>query len=423
MRIPHLRWWIAALLFLSTVINYVDRQTLSVLAPALTKELEISPIAYSNILSAFLAAYTVMYVVSGLLVDRWGTRRALSVFIIWWSVANMAHAFARGVWSLGILRFLLGMGESGNFTAAFRAISEWYTPKERALVHGLVQGGAAIGAIIAPPSITWIHAHYGWRIAFVATGALGLIWVILWLLIYYAPDRHPNITDEEKALLLAEAPSSKPVSKGAWRALLRNRQTLGLLLSRFFSDPVWWFYLFWLPKYLVEQRGFTMQEMGMLAWMPYLAADIGALFGGWLSGKLIARGCEAVQARMRVMLPLALLMPISWAVHHVQSRPGTIALICLITFSHMAWKTNQNTLTNDIFPRELIGTVSGLLAFGTGLGGTLFTSFTGRMVEWFGYGSIFIIMGVLHPLSYLVMRRLVRAPLNLPSDSQPVAHA
>jgi ACS family hexuronate transporter-like MFS transporter len=315
------------------------------------------------------------------------------------------------------------MGESGNFTAAFRAISEWYTPKERALVHGLVQGGAAIGAIIAPPSITWIHAHYGWRIAFVATGALGLIWVVLWLLIYHAPDRHPHITDKEKALLLTESPASKPAPKGAWKSLLRNPQTLGLLLSRFFSDPVWWFYLFWLPKYLVDQRGFTMQEMGMLAWMPYLAADLGAVLGGWLSGKLIAKGRQPIQARMLVMLPLALIMPISWAVNNVTSRPLTIALICLITFSHMAWKTNQNTLTNDIFPRDLIGTVSGLLAFGTGLGGTLFTSATGYVIQWFGYGSIFLVMGVLHPLSYLLMRRFVRGPIELPAPPQAAAQA
>ena len=179
MRIPHLRWWIAALLFLSTVINYIDRQTLSVLAPVLTRELGLSPIAYSNILTAFLAAYTVMYVGSGFLVDRWGTRLSLSVFMVWWSVANMAHAFAQGVWSLGILRFLLGMGESGNFMAAFKAVSEWYPAKERALVNGLINGGAAIGAVIAPPVVTWINANYGWQPAFVITGSLGFAWLAM----------------------------------------------------------------------------------------------------------------------------------------------------------------------------------------------------------------------------------------------------
>ena len=417
MRIPHIRWWIAALLFLSTVINYIDRQTLSVLAPVLTKELGVSSIEYSNILTAFMAAYTVMYVGSGFLVDRWGTRFSLSVFMVWWSLANMAHAFSRGAWSLGALRFLLGMGESGNFMAAFRAVSEWYTAKERAIVHGLIQAGAAIGAIVAPPAITWINSHYGWRIAFLATGSLGFIWLVFWLLLYHPPETHPHITDSEKAHVLSESHAAESAAPLPWQAILKTPQTLGLLLSRFFSDPVWWFYLFWLPKYLVEQRGYTVAEMGMLAWLPYLSADIGALAGGWISGRLVASGRNAIGARMSVMLPFALLMPLSLAVHRAPSRPLTIGLICLITFSHMAWKTNQSTLTNDVFPKQLIGKVSGLLAFGTGLGGTLFTWLTGRMIEAFGYESIFLLMSVLHPLAFVVMRWLVRNPLQIQSPA------
>jgi ACS family hexuronate transporter-like MFS transporter len=411
MRIPHLRWWIAALLFLSTVINYIDRQTLSVLSPVLARELHLSPIEYSNILTAFLAAYTVMYVGSGFLVDRWGTRLSLSVFMVWWSLANMAHAFAQGVWSLGILRFLLGMGESGNFMAAFKAVSEWYPAKERALVNGLINGGAAIGAVIAPPVITWINAQYGWQPAFVVTGSLGFVWLALWLFIYYPPDRHPRITAEERAYVLADPPVAAGAAKVPWQQLLQYPQTWGLLLARFFSDPVWWFYLFWLPKYLVEQRGFTMAEMGMLAWMPYLAADAGALTGGWISGRLVARGMDPLRARMAIMLPFAMVMPLSLAVNHAPTRTLTLTLICLITFSHMAWKTNQATLTNDVFPKPLIGTVSGILAFGNGLGGTLFTWMTGYVVQWFGYEAIFVLMSVLHPLSYFIVRRLVRQPL------------
>jgi len=411
MRIPHLRWWIAALLFLSTVINYIDRQTLSVLSPVLTRELNLSAIEYSNILTAFLAAYTVMYVGSGFLVDRWGTRIALSVFMVWWSVANMAHAFAQGVWSLGVLRFLLGMGESGNFMAAFKAVSEWYPAKERALINGLINGGAAIGAVIAPPVITWINANYGWQPAFVVTGSLGFVWLALWLFLYYPPDRHPRITEQERAYVLADPPVAAGAAKVPWQQVLRYEQTWGLLLARFFSDPVWWFYLFWLPKYLVEQRGFTMAEMGMLAWMPYLAADAGALAGGWVSGRLVARGWDPIRARMAIMLPFAMIMPLSLAVNHAPTRTLTLTLICIVTFSHMAWKTNQATLTNDVFPKPLIGTVSGILAFGNGLGGTLFTWLTGYVVHWFGYEAIFILMSVLHPLSYLIVRRLVRRPL------------
>jgi ACS family hexuronate transporter-like MFS transporter len=411
MRIPHLRWWIAALLFLSTVINYIDRQTLSVLSPVLTRELNLSPIEYSNILTAFLAAYTVMYVGSGFLVDRWGTRLSLSIFMVWWSVANMLHAFAQGVWSLGILRFLLGMGESGNFMAAFKAVSEWYPAKERAFVNGLINGGAAIGAVIAPPVITWINGRYGWQPAFVVTGSLGFIWLVFWLYLYHPPETHPRITEEERAYVLADPAVSASTARVPWQQVLKYPQTWGLLLARFFSDPVWWFYLFWLPKYLVEQRGFTMAEMGMMAWMPYLAADAGALVGGWTSGRLIAKGRDPLKARMMVMLPFAMLMPLSLAVNHAPSRTLTLTLICIVTFSHMAWKTNQTTLTNDVFPKPMIGTVAGILAFGNGLGGTLFTWMTGYVVQWFGYEAIFILMSVLHPLSYFIVRRLVRQPL------------
>jgi ACS family hexuronate transporter-like MFS transporter len=418
MRVPNLRWWIAGLLLLSTVINYIDRQTLSVLSPVITAELGISPVEYSNILTAFLASYTVMYVGSGLLVDRWGTRAALSVFMAWWSLANMAHALARGPWSLGLLRFLLGMGESGNFMAAFKAVSEWYPPKERALVHGLIQGGAAIGAIIAPPAITWLHAAFGWQTAFLATGALGFAWLALWLLLYHPPERHPWITEAERAVVCAEPPAPRP-RKAQWLATLKHPQTLGLLLARFLSDPVWWFYLFWLPKYLVDQRGFTMAEMGMMAWMPYLAADLGAVFGGWCSGRLVASGSAPLAARLRVMLPCAALMPLSLWVNHAQSRLLTLGLICTVTFAHMAWKTNQATLTNDVFPRQLVGSVSGILAFGTGLGGTLFTWLTGRLIQNFGYESVFLLMSVLHPLSFLLMRRLVRCPIPAADIDEP----
>ena len=399
------------MLFLSTVINYIDRQTLSVLAPVITSELKISPIEYGNILTGFLSAYTVMYVGSGFLVDRFGTRLSLSVFMVWWSLANMAHAYSRGPWSLGILRFLLGMGESGNFMAAFKVVSEWYPAKERALVHGVIQGGAAIGAIIAPPAITWIHARYGWQPAFLVTGSLGFVWLALWLALYHPPESHPRITAEERDYVLAEAVPTPQFRETSAKQILSHTQTWGLLLGRFFSDPVWWFYLFWLPKYLVEQRGFTMVEMGMLAWLPYLSADLGAICGGWISGRLLAAGRSPIAARMTVMIPCALMMPLSFAIPHAPSRTLTIALICSVTFAHMVWKTNQNTLTNDVFSKQLVGTASGILAFGTGLGGTLFTWMTGFVVQRFGYSSIFMVMGVMHPLSYLIIRRMVTRPV------------
>jgi ACS family hexuronate transporter-like MFS transporter len=296
--------------------------------------------------------------------------------------------------------------------AAFKVVSEWYPAKERALVHGVIQGGAAIGAIIAPPVITWINARHGWQPAFLVTGSLGFVWLALWLALYHPPESHPQITIEEREYVLAEAAQTPVLHKISAQQILSYSQTWGLLLGRFFSDPVWWFYLFWLPKYLVEQRGFTMVEMGMLAWLPYLSADLGAIFGGWMSGRLLAAGRSPIAARMAVMIPCALMMPLSFAIHHAPSRTLTIALICAVTFSHMVWKTNQNTLTNDVFPKQMVGTASGILAFGTGLGGTLFTWMTGFVVQRFGYSSIFMVMGVLHPLSYLIIRRMVTRPVS-----------
>jgi ACS family hexuronate transporter-like MFS transporter len=391
-----IRWIIAALLFFSTVINYIDRQTLSIVAPILTKEMNLSAIEYSNILSGFLIAYTLMYLGSGWLVDRWGTRVSLAVFITWWSASNMLHGFATNGLHLGIFRVMLGLGESGNFMAAIKVVSEWYPAKERAFVNGLVNAGASVGAIIAPPAVMWIVVRHGWRSAFVATGALGFIWLAAWLAIYRVPPLTEATAKQERA---------------SWASLLRYQQTWGLLLGRFLSDPVWWFYLFWLPKYLVEKRGFTIVEMGMLAWMPYLSADIGAIFGGLFSGYLIKRGWTVLGARSTGMWPFAAIMPVSIWIAYTPSRVTALALICLVTFAHMAWKTNIMTITNDIYPLRVVGSVSGIVAFGNGVGGTLFTMLTGVIVQHFSYNAIFIMMGFMHPMAYVLFRALVRKPI------------
>ena len=391
--LSQIRWYIAGLLFLSSVINYVDRQVLSVVAPVLTKELHITPVGYANILQAFLIPYTLMYVGSGFLVDRWGARKSLAIFMLWWSTANMLHGFARGALSLAFYRGLLGIGEPGNFMAGFRAISEWYPPKEKAFVNGLLNGGAAAGAIVAPPLVAWLAIRYGWRMAFVATGALGFFWLAAWL-----------------AIVPRSQPIVETTAREPWLKLLGLRDTWSLLLPRFVSDPVWWFYLFWLPKYLADQRGFSMWEIGLLAWMPYLAADLGALTGGVWSGWLVKRGMPVVRARAQGMWPFMLLMPLSVLIPGA-STTVALAIICVVAFAHMAWKTNLQTITNDVFPLRVVGSVSGIIAFGSGLGGSLFIALTGWVVENISYDAIFYIMGFLHPIAYLIFRNLQKGRL------------
>ena len=409
MKVPHLRWYVAALLFTATVINYIDRQTLSIVAPVLTKELNISAIAYSQILQAFLIAYTIMYVGSGFLVDRWGTRKALAIFMTWWSIANMLHGLVRSAFGLGFFRLLLGIGEPGNFMASFKAISEWYPAREKAFVNGLVNAGAAVGAIVATPLVAWITVRHGWRAAFVVTGCFGFVWMGAWLCLYRKPEKHPFITPAElRHIRSGEGDGLSPAARIGPARLLRMSQTWGLLLARFISDPVWWFYLFWLPKYLVDQRGFSLVQVGMFAWLPYFCADLGSVSGGLLSGFLVPRSSSLLQARLHTMLPFALLMPLSLLIAFTRSPVVAMVLICVITFSHMAWKTALMTMTNDIYPAHVVGSVSGIIAFGSGLGGTLFTSLTGFVVQNLSYTWIFVVMGFLHPIAYILVRWLVK---------------
>jgi len=418
--IPNMRWRIAALLFFATVINYVDRQTLSVLSVQISEDLGLSNIDYSNIVQAFLVCYASMYIVWGILIDRWGTRVALAVSMAWWSLANGLHAAASGALGLGIFRALLGIGESGNFLAAEKAISEWFPPKERAFANGLVNAAAATGAIVAPPLIVYIYSHFGWRMAFVITGAMGFVWLYFWFKWYYVPARHPRVTVEEREMLEA-SPGVVRKRQVRWVELFRFKQCWGLFLSRVVADPVYWFYLFWLPKYLQEDRGFSIAEIGLYSWMPWLTADIGAIAGGWLSGRFIKTGTGVVAARKRVMLFCAALMPLGLIVPAADSPFVALGVICVVTFAHMAWKTNLMTMTNDLFPTSIVGSVAGLVGLGSSLGGIIFTRITGIVVENYSYTMIFYVMAFLHPLALLLVNALIRGPID--DDEAPAAPA
>ncbi len=386
--LPNIRWRIAALLFAATVINYLDRQTLSVLASEITADLGLSDIEYSRVVQSFLVCYAAMYMVWGRIIDSWGTRLALAASMVWWSLANAAHALTRSALGLGLCRALLGMGESGNFLAAEKAISEWFPPRERGFANGLVNAAASTGAILAPPLIVGMFTLWGWRSAFLATGLAGFLWLVVWLRWYWDPAGHRRITPAERSLLASAGPA-RARSRIRWITLFGLRQTWALFVARMLADPVWWFYLFWLPKYLSDERGFGIVALGLTAWVPFLTADLGALAGGWLSGRLVSRGVPPVGARKWVMLPAAAVMPLSLAVPASDSAAVAVAAICIVTFAHMAWKTNLMTMTNDIYPTAVVGSAAGIVGLGSSLGGVIFTGITGFVVENYSYGTIF----------------------------------
>jgi MFS transporter, ACS family, aldohexuronate transporter len=392
-KVHRLKYWITALLFLSTVINYMDRQNLSILARTIQDDLHISDIQYSNVVQAFLLAYTLSYIVAGRVTDWLGTRVSMAVFIVWWSLSDMMTSLSRGVASLGFFRFLLGMGEPGNYTAAPKAVSEWFPPKEQALVIGIYTAGATLGATIAPPVVAYLGSHFTWRAVFLFTGSMGLFWVVPWLLIYRSPER------------TAEEPQSGPGPGGSlWREVLTRRETWILSASRLITDPLWYFYLFWFPKYLSDSRHLSLVQVGRIVWIVYLAADIGSIVGGFLSGKLIQRGRPPVATRLRVMLIAVVLVPLSTLVAQVPTPLLAVLLASVAAFAHLCWQISLAALVVDVFPKRLVGTVFGIVAAGSGLGGMLSTNLVGHMVTSYSYAPVFVAMGFLHPTAFLLVR-------------------
>lgn len=409
--IRNLRWWVVVLLFFSTVLNYVDRQALSVLARPIQDELGMTDLDYANVVQAFLLAYTVAYLFAGRITDRLGTRASMVLFIAWWSIANMLTALSRSALSLGAFRFLLGFGEPGNYTVAPKAVSEWFAPRERALAVGIYTAGATIGATIAPPLVVFLAARYGWRGAFVVTGAAGLLWIVPWLWLYRTPREHPRITPEELALIEAHGTQPEPAAPIAggtagWGALLRRREAWLLTLMRLITDPVWYFYLFWFPKYLSDARGLTLIQVASLVWVVYLAADVGSIFGGWSSGRLIRRGATPVQARKWVMTGAALLLPVTVLVAFVESPHLALAFASIAALAHLTWMVTLTTLVTDLFPAASVATVFGVIAAGSGLGGMLSTALVGQLVTHVSYTPVFVAMGFLHPLALLLLWRI-----------------
>ena len=398
--LPRLRWVIVALLFFVTLLNYIDRQTLSVLAPVLQDEFHMSNTDYGLVVNAFMVAYTVMQAVSGAFLDWVGTKSGFAIMFAWWSAATFLQRFTRGTNSLALFRSLMGMGEAGNWPAATKAVSEWFPTNERGSAMGIFNSGSSLGAVVAPPLIAFTSLQLGWRNAFTVISLGGMIWLVFWLLIY----RKPSAMPAAGSVGVETAPPPLAKSKIPWRSLFAYREVWGVFLARAVGDPVWWFYIFWLPKYLNHDRGFTLAMIGRFGWIPFVTATLGCLAGGWCSDQLMRRGFSLNRARKVVFAASALLASsATYFVPFTVSSAGAIVLITLATLGVQSWGTLLLTVPADIFPSEVVASVSGLSGFGAGAGGMLSTFVVGYLLDKFSYRPVFQLMAAMHPLAFVVL--------------------
>jgi ACS family hexuronate transporter-like MFS transporter len=423
MKIRGLRWWIAGLLFLAAVLNYVDKNTLALLAPTIQQDLGLTDQHYANIQNAFQVAYTLALLASGWVVDKLGPRISLALFLGWWSLANIFTALARSVVSLGVFRFLLGLGEAGNWTASPKTVSEWFPAKERGLAIGIYTAGTPIGMTLAPLFIIWLAGRFGWQAAFVVTGLLGLVWLVPWLLLYRPLKSHALLTDRERdwiAGAAAAAERAAPDARGwTWLGAFAQPIVWCLLLGRMFSDPIWFFYQNWFPKYLVSAHGLTQSDV-KVTWVMFLAAGLGSLFGGWLAGRFIRRGGPPERVRVFVLLGCAVFMPLSlfvaqappaawdnlcarlagvtafaWVAQH-PAAAWSLLLASIIVCAHLAWLTNISALVVDVVPQVSLGKVFGIVAAGSSLGAILMNDAVAKLVKHYSYGHWYTLAAFLH---------------------------
>lgn len=407
-KLANLRWIICGLLFFASTINYIDRQTIAVLKPTLQNSLHWSESDYGWIVFAFQLAYALMMLLAGRIIDAIGTRMGFAITMVWWSLAAMGHALARGAMSFGVARFLLGAGEAGNFPASIKTVAEWFPRRERALATGIFNAGTNIGAVLAPPLVVWVTLRWSWREAFIFTGSLGFVWLIFWLALYLPPLQHKRLSSEELALIQGDRDFAESPAPIPWRYLITRRQAWGVIVAKFCTDPIWWFFVFWLPSYLIQGRGMTLKQIGYFAWIPFLAADIGSVAGGWLSGKLLALGWSVNAARKTAMAACAFCMPVGIAAVFAPKAWMAIALISVSTSAHQGWSANVYTLASDLFPRRAVATIIGMAGAGGAIGGMIIAPIAGYTLQWFHtYVPLFIIGGVMHPLALGLVHLIV----------------
>ncbi len=408
------RWLIVGLLFATAIVNNLDRQTLSVLAPTLRETLGITAVEYSYIVSSFLAAYTIGYLFAGTVLDRAGVKVGLGFAVAFWSLANGLHVLAAGWMGLAMMRFLLGLGESFNSPAAVKAIAEWVPSRERGLCIAIYNNGFVVGSILAPPLVSVIALHFGWRWSFVVTAVLGAVLLYFWWKYYDSPERSPRLGETERAYILANRPAEEPgLAPSLWQ-VMRHPVCVAFFVSRFLTDCFSYFFNFWLPDYFQTARGFSLALLGLVGWIPYLLADIGGPVGGAFSDWLVRRGWDPLRARLRLMLLAAMLMPLGIVAVRTESPWVSLGLLSIMYAAQMCWMVNQLSILSERFPRKAVATVIAATAIGGGLGGILATVLTGRAVASYGYVPVFTTMSVLHVIAYAVVTwtlRRARDPL------------
>jgi len=413
------RWQIAILLCLITTINYLDRQAFAVAGPVLVELFELSNTEFGLIGSAFLFAYGFGQLVIGPVVDWFGTKRSFLYAVIAWSIAGILHAVGRGFWSFFFLRALLGVTEAMNLPAAIKAVAEWFPRAERSMAVGIVTAGIGLGAIIAPPLLVWLIVSFGWQWAFIVPGAAGFIWLVIWNKHYDSPEKHTGLSDTERELILADRPvldvglseaSGDESGAGPWYGFIRflkYREVWGLMLSRLVSDGAFYFFVAWLPLYLAQERGFDMQALAFSVALPFVAADVGSLFGGWLGTRLIRAGWTIDAARKVIIWVAALMVPCALLAVLVDSAVVAIGLICVAMFAIQVKASSHFTIPADLFPAKDVATIWGLFGAVGSLGGGLFVAAVGWVTEHYSYTPIFVAVGVMHIVSAIIIMLMI----------------
>ncbi|MCX6300677.1 MAG: MFS transporter [Bacteroidia bacterium] len=409
------RWTVCALIFFATTVNYLDRQIIGILKPLLDSELGIGEKDYAHIIMTFQLLYAVGMFFAGRLIDKFGTKIGYGVSVVLWSIAAMGHALAKGVLGFGIWRGFLGISEAGNFPAANKAIAEWFPKKERALAFGIMNSGTNVGAILAPLAIPAMLIAWGWQAAFIVTGSIGFIWVIIWFIFYEVPEKHKKVSASELAYINSDVDEQNETKeKVPWMKLFKLRQTWLFFIGKGLTDPIWWFYLFWIPGWLstVRGAGLSVSSFGLPLAFIYTMTTIGSIGGGWVSGFMITKGMSPYKSRKVTMLIFALMVvPIIFAQSKGVSTWGAVCLIALAASAHQAWSTNLFTTVSDAFPKKVVSSITGIGGLAGAVGGAFISYIAGGILQHFkdlghietGYVVMFAIAGSAYLLAWIIM--------------------